>query len=71
MEDDNRFCSLTNWIAGIIGNIRFCPQLHALLAVPTTPPHPSKLNMPAFWILVPFHRSQVLDSLHHKQDSDV
>ncbi len=42
-------CSLYNWVANVISNFRFRPQQTAP-AVPATPPHPSKLNLPAFWI---------------------
>jgi hypothetical protein len=37
--------SLYSWIANILGNIRFRPQ--------QSPPHPSKLTLPTFWISEP------------------
>ncbi len=40
-------CSLHNWVASIISNFRFRPQQMPLV-VPAAPPHPSKLNLPAF-----------------------
>ena len=40
-------CSLHNWVASIISNFRFRPQ-QTPLVVPAAPPHPSKLNLPAF-----------------------
>jgi hypothetical protein len=45
-------CSLHNWVASIISNFRFRPQ-QTPLVVPAAPPHPSKLNLPAFWISDP------------------
>jgi hypothetical protein len=47
-------CSLYNRVANALGNIRFRPQPQSPLATDTVPPtHPSKLNLPAFWILEP------------------
>jgi hypothetical protein len=44
----HRACSLYNWIANILGNIRFRPQ-HSPQATDAVPPtHPSKLTLPAF-----------------------
>jgi len=45
-------CSLHNWVASIISNFWFRPQQTPLM-VPADLPHPSKLNLPAFWISEP------------------
>ncbi len=45
-------CSLHNWVASIISNFWFRPQQMPLM-VPADLPHPSKLNLPAFWISEP------------------
>jgi hypothetical protein len=47
-------CSLYNWVANALGNIRFRPQPQsppATDAVAST--HPSKLTLPTFWISEP------------------
>ncbi len=50
----HRVCSLYNWFATILGNIRFRPQPQSLPAMDAIPPtHPSKLTLPAFWISEP------------------
>jgi hypothetical protein len=47
-------CSLYNWFATILGNIRFRPQPQSPWATDAVPPtHPSKLTLPVFWISVP------------------
>jgi hypothetical protein len=47
-------CSLYNWFATILGNIRFRPQPQSPLATDAVPPtHPSKLTLPTFWISEP------------------
>ena len=44
-----RFCGLYNWIANVISNVWFSPKPQVPPAEPTTPSHPIKLNLPAFW----------------------
>jgi hypothetical protein len=44
--------SLYNWVVNVISNFRFQPQ-QTPPAVPAVPPHPSKLNLPVFWIYEP------------------
>ncbi len=48
-------CSLYNWVAILLGNIRFWPQpQQSPLATDAVPPtHPSKLTLPPFWISEP------------------
>jgi hypothetical protein len=47
-------CSLYNWVANTRGNIRFRPQPQSPPATDAFPPtQPSKLTLPAFWILEP------------------
>ena len=47
-------CSLYNWFATILGNIRFRPQPQSPPAADTAPPtHPSKLTLPTFWVSEP------------------
>ena len=47
-------CTIYNWFAAILGNIRFRPQPQSPPAVVATPPtHPSKLTLPTFWISEP------------------
>ena len=46
-------CSLYNWIATILGNIRFRPQQSPPVAEVVPPTHPSKFTLPAFWISEP------------------
>jgi hypothetical protein len=47
-------CSLYNWFATILGNIRFRPRPQSLPAADAAPPtHPSKLTLPTFWISEP------------------
>jgi hypothetical protein len=46
-------CSLYNWIANILGNIRFRPQQSPPATDAVPPTHPSKLTLPAFWISEP------------------
>ena len=47
-------CSLYNWFATILGNIRFRPQPQSPPAADAAPPtHPSKLTLPTFWISEP------------------
>jgi hypothetical protein len=47
-------CSLYNWVANILSNIRFRPQPQSPPAADAIPlPHPSKLTLPAFWISEP------------------
>jgi hypothetical protein len=41
------------FLANVMGNIRFGPQQQPPPAVLATLPHPSKLNLPAFWISEP------------------
>ncbi len=47
-------CSLYNWFATILGNIRFRPRPHSPPAADAAPAtHPSKLPLPTFWISEP------------------
>ena len=47
-------CSLYNWFATILGNIRFRPRPQSPLAADAAPAtHPSKLTLPTFWISEP------------------
>jgi hypothetical protein len=47
-------CSIYNWSAAILGNIRLRPQPQSPPAADATPPtHPSKLTLPTFWISEP------------------
>ncbi len=47
-------CSIYNWFATILGNIRFRPQPQSPPAAVATPPtHPSKLTLSTFWISEP------------------
>ena len=47
-------CSLYNWFATILGNIRFRPRPQSPPAADAVPPtHPSKLTLPTFWISEP------------------
>ncbi len=46
-------CSLYNWIATILGNIRFRLQQSPPATDAVPPTHPSKLTLPAFWISEP------------------
>ncbi len=41
-------CSLNNWIANILGNIRFRPQQSPPATDAVPPTHPSKPTLPAF-----------------------
>jgi hypothetical protein len=45
-----RVCSLYNWIANILSNIRVHPQQSPLVGDAA---HPSKLTLPTFWISEP------------------
>jgi hypothetical protein len=70
-------CSLYNWFATILGNIRFRPQPQSPLATDAFPPtHRSKLTLPDFLdggagSLIRPRRGQVLDQQHHEPESDV
>ena len=47
-------CSLYNWFATILGNIRFRPRPQSPPAADAAPAtHPSKLTLPTFWISEP------------------
>ncbi len=47
-------CSLYNWFATILGNIRFWPRPQSPPAADEAPAtHPSKLTLPTFWISEP------------------
>jgi hypothetical protein len=46
-------CSLHNWIANALGNIRFRTQPQSPPATDAPPTHPSKLTLPSFWISEP------------------
>jgi hypothetical protein len=46
-------CSLYNWFATILGNIRFRPQQSPPAADVVPPTHPSKFTLPPFWISEP------------------
>jgi hypothetical protein len=44
------FCSLHSWLVTFFSNFQFRPRPKMPLAVLASPPHPSKLNLPAFWV---------------------
>jgi hypothetical protein len=63
-----RVCSLYNWFATILGNIRFRPQQSPPETDVVPPTHPSKFTAGG---LVRPRRSQVPDQQHHEPESDV
>jgi hypothetical protein len=47
------FCSLYSWLISFFSNFQLCPRPQTPPMVLTPQPHPSKLNLPAFWVSVP------------------
>ncbi len=68
-------CSLYNWFATILSNIRFRPQQSPPATDVVPPTHPSKFTLPASGFraggLVRPRRSQVPDQQHHEPESDL
>ena len=70
-------CSLYNWFATILGNIRFRPRPQSPLAADAAPAtHPSKLTLPTFWVfgaggLVRPRRGEIPYKQHHQPACDV
>jgi hypothetical protein len=65
-------CSLYNWFATILGNIRFRPRPQSPPAADAAPAtHPSKLALPTFWISVRPRRGEIPYKQHHQPACDV